>query len=77
LKSLLSKAIGWNGFQIGMEHLWDKGIQLCTNKIPGVLNGPAPGEDSLIYIYGKKLRNTSHSPLGHKMAQPPESYRKR
>jgi len=26
----------------GMKHPWDKEIQLCTNNVPGVINGPTP-----------------------------------
>jgi len=31
-----------------MEHLWDLWIQLCANKVPWVINGPAPVEDFLM-----------------------------
>jgi len=27
---------------------WDKGIKLCANKVPGVINGPTPRGHSFV-----------------------------
>jgi len=40
-KLFLSQAI------FGMKQPWDKDTQVCANKVPGVINGPAPWELSL------------------------------
>jgi len=39
-----SKTTGLNELVFGMEYPWDKDVQVCTNKAPGVINGHAPGD---------------------------------
>jgi len=31
-----------NALIFGMKQPWDKEIQVCANKVPGVINGPTP-----------------------------------
>jgi len=41
LKKYLSQRSHWqNALMFGMKYPWDKEIQVCINKIPGVINGP-------------------------------------
>jgi len=48
LENLLLKNHCLNALLFGMEHPWDKEIQICANKVPWVINGPAPG-DKVLY----------------------------
>jgi len=34
---------GRNALIFDMEHPWDKEIQVCSNEVPRVMYGPAPG----------------------------------
>jgi len=43
LKNLLLKNHWLKSLILGMEHPWDKEIQICTNIVPGVIDDHAPG----------------------------------
>jgi len=34
---------GWNSLIFGMEHPWYMEIDVCSNKVLGVINGPDQG----------------------------------
>jgi len=49
-----------NALIFGVEHPWDKKIQVFANRVPGVINGPCPRETYFyIGIYRKTLRKSS------------------
>jgi len=41
-KNFLSKSNNLIALIFGMKQHRDKEIQVCANKVPGVINGPAP-----------------------------------
>jgi len=41
-KIFLSQTNGTNALIFSMKQPWDKEIQVCSNKVPGVINGPIP-----------------------------------
>jgi len=41
-KIFLSQTNGLNALIFGMKQPWDKKIQVCANKVPGVINGHTP-----------------------------------
>jgi len=40
-----------NALIFGMGHPWGKGIQICSNEVPGVINRHALRGNSVIYAY--------------------------
>jgi len=40
-KIFFSLTTGRNALIFGMQHPWGKEIQVCSNKVPGVINGHA------------------------------------
>jgi len=49
-KVFLSQTTGPNALIFGMTHHWDMEIHVCTNKVPGVINGPTLRGHIFIYI---------------------------
>jgi len=47
----LSQTTGLNALIFGMKQPWDKEIQGCANKVPGIINGPAPRGHTFIYRF--------------------------
>jgi len=41
-KIFLSQINGPNALLFGMKQPWEKEIHVCSNKVPGVINGPTP-----------------------------------
>jgi len=41
-KIFLSQINGQNALIFSMKQFWEKEIQICANKVPGVINAPTP-----------------------------------
>jgi len=62
-KIFFSCTTGWNALIFGMEHPWDKEIQLYSNELPGVINGHAlRGHSFICQKYFKVFSDMNHWP---------------
>jgi len=49
-----------NALIFGMEYPWGKEIHICSNEVPGVINGHTLRGQFYIGLYSKNLKTFSH-----------------